>query len=903
MANFKKLHPAQGQAILGIILILSILLIIGIWTAIYLDARDKREAAVSAALTNMDNISRTYEREIFVVLRVFDQITKLVKFEFESRNGAIDLRRLIDQTVVKSNDVIVIAVVDRNGEIIADTLSVQQNKVNIKDRAHFKVHVSKDDGQLYIGAPVIGRVSRKESVNMSRRLNFADGSFAGVVVIAVPPSYLTAFYNEKDLGVNGVAGVLGDDGAYRALRVGPINKNNTVVNFTTTLAGALTASKSQRSLVVPEIDGVARFSSYHHLNDYPLAVGIGIPESEVLQGVNEKVVPIYLSGIIATFVILAFQIIAAFLAIRLRTRETMMAALNAQLVEDIAIRRQTEKTLAKSEERFRQLADLSSDWYWEQDENFCFTMMSRDTYGTNGEFLARYIGKTRWDMPIQLDEAGWSLHKATLTAHQPFSDFEYKAIFPNKEVRWFSISGEPLFDAENNFTGYRGIGKDITDRKNAEEQIQHMAMHDALTGLPNRELMKDRLAHEIAFAQRHGNSIWILFVDLDRFKIINDSLGHKAGDALLQLIAQRLQAVLRQNDTCARIGGDEFVLVLPSIPGKNISTNVVQRILDAVKEPTMLENQQIVISCSIGIAVYPLDGTVVDDLVEHADIAMYRAKESGKNNFQFYTSLMNDRVSERLAMEVGLRRALEYGEFVLHYQPQVDLASNRIVGMEALLRWQDPVAGLIAPNRFIPIAEDTGLIIPIGLWVLKTACAQNKAWQAAGFDSLKVAVNLSSRQFSSPGLAQEILNILEETALAPHCLGIEITEGLLMKNTESAVGVLSQLRHLGIHVSIDDFGTGFSSLAYLKRFPINVLKIDQSFIQDISIDKTSEAIVASVISLAHNLGILVVAEGVETVEQLDFLRQHGCDQMQGYYFSRPVPPLAFETILKQGKQL
>ena len=585
---------------------------------------------------------------------------------------------------------------------------------------------------------------------------------------------------------------------------------------------------------------------------------------------------------------------------RVADRTMALRESNESLRKDIVARAEAERALAESEERFHHLADLSSDWYWEQDENFRFTMMSRSAGTINGDVLNQCIGKTRWEMPIVMSESGWAEHKDLLAKHQTFSDFEYKVDFADKKLRWFSASGEPVFDSNGVFKGYRGTGKDISERKRSEEQIQHMALHDALTGLPNRTLLQDRIAHAIAVANRQSHALWVLFIDLDRFKFINDSLGHKAGDVLLMTIAQRLQTTLREHDTVARIGGDEFVLVLPDLAASPLTARVIQRILDAVSEPMLLEGQQIVIGCSIGIAIYPMDGVDEERLLEHADTAMYRAKKNGRNNFQFYTALMNDGASERLSIENGLRHALANEELVLHYQPQVDLLTNKIVGVEALIRWQHPTLGLIAPGRFISIAEETGLIIPIGAWVLRTACAQNKAWHRAGHDNLRIAVNVSARQFADPALVQTIVDALANNELAAHHLDIEITESLLMTDVEQALGILLELTNLGVHLSIDDFGTGYSSLTYLKQFPINALKIDQSFVHDISVDKTSEAIVTSIISLAHNLQIQVIAEGVENQAQLDFLRQQQCGQMQGYYFSRPVPVADLEAMLHHG---
>ncbi|MDB5933686.1 MAG: bifunctional diguanylate cyclase/phosphodiesterase, partial [Massilia sp.] len=389
----------------------------------------------------------------------------------------------------------------------------------------------------------------------------------------------------------------------------------------------------------------------------------------------------------------------------------------------------------------------------------------------------------------------------------------------------------------------------------------------------------------------------------DRFKFVNDSMGHKAGDVLLMTVAARLRSALRDTDTVARLSGDEFVVILTEHEDQKLSVDIVQRLMDSVAQPVMLGSKEFFVTCSIGVAVYPTDGAPADSLIEHADIAMYRAKKLGRNNFQFYTPAMNEDAMERVRIEGALRNALERDEFVLHYQPQVDLASGEIVGMEALIRWQHPEMGMVAPSRFIGVAEETGLIVQIGAWVMRAACQQNQAWQQAGLGKLRVAVNLSARQFGAANLIADIRSVLAETGLPPNCLEIELTESLFMSDVTLAVELLHGMKALGINLSIDDFGTGYSSLSYLSRFPIDVLKIDRSFVAEITRDSNDAAIVASIIALAHNLKLAVIAEGVETEEQLDYLRRHGCDEMQGYYFSRPLPADEFEQLLRQQRRL
>ncbi|MBI5612435.1 MAG: PAS domain S-box protein [Gammaproteobacteria bacterium] len=449
------------------------------------------------------------------------------------------------------------------------------------------------------------------------------------------------------------------------------------------------------------------------------------------------------------------------------------------------------------------------------------------------------------------------------------------------------------------------IVQDITERKHAEERLSYLAYYDTLTGLPNRQLLRDRLRQTMFEADRSGRVAAVMLLDLDRFKFINDTLGHEAGDTLLKGVAERLTACVRHGDTVARLGGDEFTVVLANVARVDDVAFVTQKILGSFVQPFTIAGRELFVSPSIGITLYPHDDRDIDNLLKNADAAMYHAKESGRNTFQFFTAELNARAAERLELETALRHALERHEFLLHYQPLMDLKTGRLKGVEALLRWRHPQRGLVPPLDFIPLAEETGLIVPIGEWVLRTACAQAKAWHDAGFCGLHMAVNISGRQFQQQNLAVLVGAVLAETGLEPQCFNLELTESVLMRNVDAAIAVMGVLDAAGVGFSIDDFGTGYSSLSYLKRFPIDVLKIDRSFVRDITTDPDDAAIVTAIMALARTLDIEVVAEGVETEEQLAFLRARGCDVMQGYYFSKPVDAAALTALLKkttkQGK--
>jgi diguanylate cyclase (GGDEF)-like protein/PAS domain S-box-containing protein len=463
----------------------------------------------------------------------------------------------------------------------------------------------------------------------------------------------------------------------------------------------------------------------------------------------------------------------------------------------------------------------------------------------------------------------------------------------SKEVREPSIAEARLVNAARRMAGI------AIERKQAEERIHFMANHDALTGLPNRTLLRDRLAQAVLHAERYDRWVTVAFIDLDNFKFVNDSLGHNAGDELLKVVAARMVDCVRPTDTVVRLGGDEFVILLVDQPtSEDMISATLQKIRAAIAEPIPIEGHDLEVTCSIGLANYPKDGADADALLANADAAMYRAKENGRDNFQFYTPELNTKVHEKFLMQKDLRNALLRSEFVLHYQPQVDLRSGRVFAVEALIRWNHPRLGVIAPLRFIPMAEETGLIVPIGDWVLREACRQNRAWQAAGFQPMTVCVNVSARQFKERNWVSRVANALRESGLEAQYLELELTESLIMQDIEQAVATMRELQILGVQLSIDDFGTGYSSLAALKRFPVARLKIDKSFIDNIPHDENDKAVASAVISLGQNLNLRVIAEGVETEDQVAFLRENNCDEMQGYHFSKPAAAADIEKLLR-----
>lgn len=461
----------------------------------------------------------------------------------------------------------------------------------------------------------------------------------------------------------------------------------------------------------------------------------------------------------------------------------------------------------------------------------------------------------------------------------------------------------PLRDGKGVITHYIASGKDVSDRVKAQEKLEYLAHHDVLTGLPNRALLADRIEQALARARRDNSAMAVMFLDLDGFKAINDTAGHQVGDRLLAEIANRLRAAVRENDTVARLGGDEFAIILEGTKSMSSVGGIARKLLYSLASPVHVDGADLYVTTSIGVSRFPRDGEDVHTLLRKADSAMYRAKEAGKNTFRFYSQLEGDEDAQRLELEQQLRRAIERREFGLFFQPQMSIDTGTVVGCEALIRWNHPTQGLVMPGVFVPVLEESGLIVEVGDWVLREACRQARTWRLAGLPSLRIAVNVSARQFSKRDLVGDVARILDETGTEPHLLHIEITEGTIAAKFERSVEIMKKLNALGVKIAVDDFGVGYSSLNYLKRLPIHSLKIDRSFIHEVTTDQNDAAIARTIIALAHNLGLDVIAEGVETLEQMFFLSRQGCNEVQGYLVGQPMPPDQFAAWLRENPRV
>jgi len=580
--------------------------------------------------------------------------------------------------------------------------------------------------------------------------------------------------------------------------------------------------------------------------------------------------------------------------------DLLLFKITAEMFASVLERKSNHRALKENEDKFKELFNNAIDAIF-------IYKLTND--GVPGKFVevndvaCSKLGYSRSELldmtpldlavPEAVGEVSKNIKKLLL---QPNLTYEKSHVSKNGMKIPMEINAH-IFQWDDNKV-VQAIARDITDRKRAEETIRRQAYYDVLTNLPNRTLFKDRLEQAMKNSHRNKQMLAVIVLDLDRFKNINETLGHLLGDKLLVAVSERLLGVLGENETIARFGGDEFTLLMPQVNKVEEATDHAQKIIELLMTPFKLNEHELHVTTSIGIAFYPDDGESSELLMKNAETAMYRAKDQGRNNYQLYASGMNVSAFKQLLMENSLRRALEKEEFVVYYQPQISLVTQKIIGAEALVRWQHPDLGLVFPNEFIGLAEETGLIVPIGEWIIKKVCEQSMKWQAAGYPKMCIGVNLSARQFQQLNLVPTIAKIISDTGLDPACLGLEVTESIAMKNADFTIAALNELKKMKIHLSLDDFGTGYSSLSYLKRFPLETLKIDRSFVRDITTDPNDAAIVNAVVALAHSLKLNVVAEGVETEGQLTFLKSHQCDNVQGYIFSHPLSEVNFLKFVK-----
>lgn len=714
--------------------------------------------ANEAALASSTELAATYEAQVVRAIREIDLALKVVRYAAEHDHASWSLAELDQRELLPPSLLFTVSTTDRNGNVVESTRPLPL--ANVAEREYFRDQLDDQDG-LSVGLPRQDPTTGEWIIRFARRLEDETGTFAGVAIVSVAADFFVSGYEGSELGEQGVLGILGDDGVFRARRSGDVVAYAESVDYNAVAAGA-DGDETPVTLMVNPWDGVERYTSARRLYDVPLTVIVGLSRDEQL----------------------------AFAGQNARVYRWRATAATAVLLLVIALLGRLSRRLAQSQKQ---------------------------------------------------------------------------------------VAAEQMAHAK---------------------RVEHLAYHDGLTGLPNRALFSKLLRQAIAQATRHNRQMALLFLDLDRFKHINDTLGHEAGDQLLQEVSRRLEGCLRVSDTVARLGGDEFVVVLPELGDPSYAATVAQKVNAAIARPFALAGHDYRVTGSVGIATFPEDGRDEDTLTKNADTAMYEAKQQGKNTYQFYSPKMNTESLERLALESSLRGALDRGELEVHYQAKRDLKTGRITGAEALLRWQHPDLGQVAPLQFLAVAEQTGLIIPIGRWVLETACRQNVAWRNEGLAALGLSVNLSALQFFDEQLAHDVGTILERTGMTPSSLELEVSEQVLLRDIPRTLEILAGLEALGVRVAIDDFGLGYTTLASLQRFPVATIKIDRSFIRDLASVAEDKDLTEAIIQMGRALSLTVVAQGVETQDQVDFLRAHACDELQGFYFNRPVPGAELGEVLR-----
>jgi diguanylate cyclase (GGDEF)-like protein len=858
-ALWKCLSNTSCAVVLG-----AVALAAGVWLIALERIGHEQEQAEREAYTQISNLALAFEQDVVRTLQSISQVIHTVELEHRTGRMPRDIREVLSRASIDAGLFTGMAVLDQQGTVIHS--HIDRVGRNLSDRDYFLFHRDNASSRLYVGQAMVGRISGQPTITVSQRIDKPDGTFGGVIVAGFAPSYFTDFYRKLDVGRSGMIALAGLDGAIRARRVGSATSSGGSLVGTKLLAHAARAPEGQ-IVGGGRLDGIVKFTSFRRLEQYPLFVFVGLSVDEALAAFRARKQNYLLAASSATVLLGVFA--AMLIAALLQQRRAMKALELANVV----VRNGRSVLFQCTPQQTWPIQFVSSNVsIWGHD--------AKTLSKANAPFSSLVHSG---DLPRLVD-----LVERTVRAKLKFFDAEFRILDSNRRSRWVDGRCYIEYDADGKVVHYQGIATDIDDRKAAEAQLKRRAHYDGLTELPNRALCFERLSQAIEQAQRGRWYVAVLFVDLDRFKAVNETFGHTVGDAVLRAAGTRLTESVRSGDTVARVGGDEFVVVLPGLPDPQTAAVISRKIIAAISTPLCIEDNEVFGGASIGIAICATDGQDAETLMRNAAAAVGRAKQVGRNNFQFYTSEMNVRAQDRLLLEGDLHRALERKEFVLHYQPKASLASGTITGFEALIRWQRHGVGLIAPARFIPLLEDSGKIVQVGEWVVRAACRQLQEWRNAGLAVVPVAVNVSAKQFNR-GLYEVIDGALREHEIDPSMLELEITETDAMSDPGRVIEVLQKLRDIGVKVSIDDFGTGYSSLGYLKRFPISQLKLDRAFVHGLPDDADDTSITKAVISMAHSLGLQVVAEGVENEAQRNFLSAHGCDQMQGYLLSPAVP--------------
>ncbi|MFZ6675460.1 bifunctional diguanylate cyclase/phosphodiesterase [Undibacterium sp. Xuan67W] len=859
---------------------ISIAIIIVIWTLTNAQIVQDKKQVQSDALKDVASLSRSYAQYLNRSFEQIDQISMHVKYDWENSNKNFSLEKLKKQGLFTASQFAVLAILNDLGEPVTSTTLIEKWQ-DTTLRGQFYFHKNNISSEMQISLPVVVNSSGKPVIHFTRRLDNLDDSFAGMVVISISPDYLSSFYDFQSLGLNGLLAVLSTDGRIGASRIG----NKIPFGLTQAVSQDLPLRTFEGTKLISNeelfIDHEPRFLGWQKLESYPFYAVVGLSESELMSSHLDLLKRHRVSAIQGTIFILLFGIISTTMATRLAWRKH-----EARGVSD-TYRLATEGT----------------------DEGFYILNATRDIKGKIVDFQfadcnargANFFGLNREELiGVNMSSLQGENYFNTLleiyskAMETGFYEDEYK--LPDESPLNMLWARRRL---ARSGSGLAVTIQDISAKKEAEEQLSALANQDSLTGLFNRNWFLSYLPNAIQRAKNDQTRLALLFIDLDGFKNVNDTQGHAAGDHLLKSVASRLQSVLRPTDNVVRLGGDEFVVALEPVVGENKPAKVAERITEAFQQPLWWGGQKHLIGASIGISLYPDDGEDTETLLKNADIAMYSVKASGKGHYNFYKPELYAKIKTRFEMEQSLVQAIELDQFVLHYQPRVNVISGKLTSMEALIRWIHPKRGMIPPVEFIPIAEETGLILKLGEMVMDKACQQISDWKLIGLPSIPVSINVSAKQFHAGGLQKKLVYFLEKHNLPAHLIEVEITESAMMGEDSNIMAELSAIRSLGIQLLVDDFGTGYSSLSQLQRLDMDVLKIDRVFTNELTRSKEGGIFFKAIVSMAHALNMTVVAEGVETTEQLNLLRDLSCDEVQGYLISRPVPAEELSGLMTQ----
>lgn len=913
--------------------LLLVALAVAPWLAITIyHAIEERSLAVDAAQDNALRLARLISFDQRGTISHSRSLLQTLSTLPEIRNGTLaDCRLLLAHMLDSTQNYANIGVADAHGKLLCDAVGTRKS-IDYSDRAWFRGTLK--TRHFVIGNLTISRTTGKPVIVTAVPVFDAQGAVHRVVFTAIDIGWLEHLLQQVQLPAGTAVSVMDAHGVILARHPDGqkfVGKPNPMAE----LVQVIRARKEEGIGEAKGMDGITRLFAYHRLFENPATASAYVSVSTPADILFAQSDHLFARDMAIVGLATALIFMLVWFGTNILVLDKMQALIHATkriAHGDFSTRTQIQGSgeLSELARTFDSMAQ-SLELLFQQSQHVMEVMpeavIVSDSSGkivTVNAQAAKLFGYARSEIigltiEALVPERFRAAHIAHRNAYMAMAAPTLRIMAEGRELfarrkdgSEFAteISLGPLKTEEGNFV--ISAVRDVSERKQFENRILHQATHDPLTGLPNRILFHDILDHAMARALRTEKLLAVLFLDLDEFKNINDTLGHEYGDILLKETAQRLTAILRKDDLVARDdalvarqGGDEFTILLQGISVVDNIIQVAEKILAAISRPFIVDNHEMHMTASIGITIFPFDDTDIQSLLRNADTAMYRAKENGKNNFQFYTAGMNLLIRERMEIENGLRHALARDELVLHYQPQVDIESGKMIAVEALVRWAHPEKGLIPPDKFIPVAEESGLIVSIGEWVLRTACRQNKTWQDMGLPHIRMAVNLSARQFRQPHLLAVVAKAMEDAGLDSYSdsLELEVTESVIMKDMEGTIDTLNKLHEMGVRLSIDDFGMGYSSLSYLKRFPINTLKIDQSFVRDITTDADDAAIAATIVTLGHSLKLNVIAEGVETAQQLALLRDMKCDEMQGYYFSRPLPAAEMEKLLQQERRL